>query len=315
MRIATYLRDGAPAVGLVAGESILDLTAACERFGAAPAPSSVLALIAGGEAALAKAREALDQAQAHAGDKRLWRPLSEVRLLAPIPRPPKNVFCTGRNYKLHIEEGAREQGVEVKFPPVPEFFTKPPTAVIGPEAEIRLDTKLTKALDYEVEFAIVIGQECRDVKASEALDVVFGYTVLNDVSARDLQRAHGQWFKGKALDTSCPIGPWIVTADEFGSPNDARLTLRVNGETRQDFDHGRSALRLRDHHRKPLAGFDVGTRRYHLHGHALRRRLRHEATRFAEGRRHRGSRGRRHRRAAQHRPRSRLIYVAPIIRG
>ena len=234
MRIATYLRDGAPAVGLVAGESLLDLTAACERFGAAPAPSSVLALIAGGEAALAKAREALDQAQAHAGDKRLWRPLSEVRLLAPIPRPPKNVFCTGRNYKLHIEEGAREQGVEVKFPPVPEFFTKPPTAVIGPEAEIRLDTKLTKALDYEVEFAIVIGQECRDVKASEALDVVFGYTVLNDVSARDLQRAHGQWFKGKALDTSCPIGPWIVTADEFGSPNDVRIGLRVNGETRQD---------------------------------------------------------------------------------
>jgi 2-keto-4-pentenoate hydratase/2-oxohepta-3-ene-1,7-dioic acid hydratase in catechol pathway len=194
----------------------------------------VLALIAGGEAALARAREALDQAKGHAGDKRLWRPLSEVRLLAPIPRPPKNVFCTGRNYKLHIEEGAREQGVEVKFPPVPEFFTKPPTAVIGPEAEIRLDTKLTKALDYEVEFAIVIGQECRDVKASEALDVVFGYTVLNDVSARDLQRAHGQWFKGKALDTSCPIGPHIVTADEFGSPNDAQLTLRVNGETRQD---------------------------------------------------------------------------------
>lgn len=234
MRIATYLRDGAPAVGLVAGESILDLTAACERFGAAPAPSSVLTLIAGGEAALAKAREALDQAKGHAGDKGLWRPLSEVRLLAPIPRPSKNVFCTGRNYKLHIEEGAREQGVEVKFPPVPEFFTKPPTAVIGPEAEIRLDTKLTKALDYEVEFAIVIGQECRDVKASEALDVVFGYTVLNDVSARDLQRAHGQWFKGKALDTSCPIGPWIVTADEFGSPNDVRIGLRVNGETRQD---------------------------------------------------------------------------------
>jgi 2-keto-4-pentenoate hydratase/2-oxohepta-3-ene-1,7-dioic acid hydratase in catechol pathway len=157
-----------------------------------------------------------------------------VRLLAPIPRPAKNVFCTGRNYKLHIEEGAREQGVEVKFPPVPEFFTKPPTAVIGTEAEIRFDTKLTKALDYEVEFAIVIGRECRDVKAGEALEMVFGYTVLNDVSARDLQRAHGQWFKGKALDTSCPIGPWIVTADEFGSPNDARLALRVNGETRQD---------------------------------------------------------------------------------
>lgn len=234
MRIATYLHDGAPAVGIVAGESILDLTAACERFGAAPAPASVLALIAGGEAALTKSREALEQAKEHARDTTLWRPLSEVRLLAPIPRPAKNVFCTGRNYKLHIEEGAREQGVEVKFPPVPEFFTKPPTAVIGPEAEIRLDTKLTKALDYEVEFAIVIGRECRDVKADEALEVVFGYTVLNDVSARDLQRAHGQWFKGKALDTSCPIGPWIVTADEFGSPNDTRIMLRVNGEARQD---------------------------------------------------------------------------------
>jgi 2-keto-4-pentenoate hydratase/2-oxohepta-3-ene-1,7-dioic acid hydratase in catechol pathway len=234
MRVATYLNNGAPAVGLVAGESILDLTAACERFSAAPAPMSVLALIAGGEAAVAKASAALEKAKGHVGDATLWRPLSEVRLLAPIPRPAKNVFCTGRNYKLHIEEGAREQGIEVKFPPVPEFFTKPPTAVIGPEAEIRLDTKLTKALDYEVEFAIVIGQECRDVKASEALDVVFGYTVLNDVSARDLQRAHGQWFKGKALDTSCPIGPWIVTADEFGSPNDVRLSLRVNGETRQD---------------------------------------------------------------------------------
>jgi len=234
MRIATYLHDGAPAVGLVAGQSILDLTTASKRFGAGQAPASVLEMIAGGETALTRARKALDEAKGQAGDTSLWHPLSEVRLLAPIPRPVKNVFCTGRNYKLHIEEGAREQGVEVTFPPVPEFFTKPPTAVIGPEAEIRLDTKLTMALDYEVEFAIVIGRECRDVKAGEALDMVFGYTVLNDVSARDLQRAHGQWFKGKALDTSCPIGPWIVTADEFGSPNDARLTLRVNGETRQD---------------------------------------------------------------------------------
>jgi 2-keto-4-pentenoate hydratase/2-oxohepta-3-ene-1,7-dioic acid hydratase in catechol pathway len=277
MRIATYLHDGASAVGLVAGESILDLMVACERFGAAPAPESVLQLIAGGDAAITQARNVLEQVNGQVGDTTLWRPLSEVRLLAPIPRPAKNVFCTGRNYKLHIEEGAREQGIDVKFPPVPEFFTKPPTAVIGPEAEIRLDTKLTKALDYEVEFAIVVGRECRDVKASEALDVVFGYTVLNDVSARDLQRAHGQWFKGKALDTSCPIGPWIVTADEFGSPNDVRLTLRVNGQTRQD---------LRNAHRKPLAGYDAGTRRHHLHGYTIRRRLRDEAARSAEGRRH-----------------------------
>ncbi len=107
MRIATYLHDGAPAVGLVADQSILDLTAASKRFSPAPAPASVLELILGGETALKRAGEALEQAKGRAGDTSLWRPLSEVRLLAPIPRPAKNVFCTGRNYKLHIEEGAR----------------------------------------------------------------------------------------------------------------------------------------------------------------------------------------------------------------
>ncbi len=230
MRIATY-DDGSPKVGIVSQDRILDLAGAWERFGSGSPPASVLDFIAGGEPVLKAAADVVAKAAAEAG---LWRPLAGTTLLAPIPRPSKNVFCVGRNYKLHIEEGARQQNIPVKFPPVPEFFSKPPTAVIGPEAEIRLDTRLTKALDYEVEFAIVIGERCRDVKAADALDVVFGYTVLNDISARDLQRAHGQWFKGKSLDTSCPIGPWIVTKDEFGPPGDVRITLRVNGQTRQD---------------------------------------------------------------------------------
>jgi 2-keto-4-pentenoate hydratase/2-oxohepta-3-ene-1,7-dioic acid hydratase in catechol pathway len=154
-------------------------------------------------------------------------------LLAPIPVPAKNIFCVGRNYKLHIEEGARARGVPVDYPKVPEFFSKPPTMVIGTGMEIRLP-KITAKLDYEVELAFVIGTAGRDIPAARALEHIFGFTVLNDVTARDLQRAHGQWFKGKSLDTSCPLGPVIVTADEFDLTVPHRLTLSVNGETRQD---------------------------------------------------------------------------------
>jgi 2-keto-4-pentenoate hydratase/2-oxohepta-3-ene-1,7-dioic acid hydratase in catechol pathway len=227
MRIATFSHAGREGVGIVENDQILDLGAAAKGS----APATVRELIAGGEAALKKVREAAASAKS---DKSLWRPLKEVRLLAPIPRPQKNVFCVGRNYKLHIEEGARARGIEPTYPKVPEFFSKPPTAVRGHEDEVSANQSITKQFDYEVELAIVIGKTCRDVKKSEALSVVFGFTVLNDFTARDLQRAHGQWFKGKGLDTTCPIGPWIVTADEFGSPSGHRITLRVNGETRQD---------------------------------------------------------------------------------
>jgi 2-keto-4-pentenoate hydratase/2-oxohepta-3-ene-1,7-dioic acid hydratase in catechol pathway len=230
MRIATFLHNGRQSVGTVENEAVLDLAAA---LGGSAAPTSMHELIAGGDAVLDRVREALASAK-KSQDKNLWRPLAECRLAAPIPRPTKNVFCVGRNYKLHIEEGARARGQQPTYPPVPEFFSKPPTAVIGHEDEVRVAARITQQLDYEVELAIVIGKTCRDVKKSEAAGVVFGYTVLNDVTARDLQRAHGQWFKGKGLDTSCPIGPWIVTADEFGPPSGKRITLRVNGETRQD---------------------------------------------------------------------------------
>jgi 2-keto-4-pentenoate hydratase/2-oxohepta-3-ene-1,7-dioic acid hydratase in catechol pathway len=230
MRIATFLHNGRQAVGIVENEAVLDLAAA---LGGGAAPTSMHELIAGGDVVLGRVREALASAK-KSQDKKLWRPLAECRLSAPIARPTKNVFCVGRNYKLHIEEGARARGQQPTYPPVPEFFSKPPTAVIGHEDEVRIGARITQQLDYEVELAIVIGKRCRDVKKSEAAGIVFGYTVLNDVTARDLQRAHGQWFKGKGLDTSCPIGPWIVTADEFGPPSGKRITLRVNGETRQD---------------------------------------------------------------------------------
>jgi 2-keto-4-pentenoate hydratase/2-oxohepta-3-ene-1,7-dioic acid hydratase in catechol pathway len=161
-------------------------------------------------------------------------PLSSVKLLSPIPKHNKNIFCVGRNYKLHILEGARARGVEPTFPSVPELFTKPTTAVIGHEDSILLDTQLTSQLDYEVELAMVIGKKSINLTPENALSAVFGYTIVNDVSARDAQRAHGQWFKGKGFDTYCPIGPCIVTADEFGNPSGHQITLKVNGEIRQD---------------------------------------------------------------------------------
>jgi len=166
-------------------------------------------------------------AQASMDTKRDLIPLAKIRLLAPIPRPRKNIFCMGHNYAEH----ARERG---NAPPeAPPFFTKPPTAVIGPEAPI-IHHRATEALDYEVELAVIIGRRGRNIPATEALDYVFGYTIMNDVSARDLQRRHLQWFKGKSLDTFAPLGPWIVHHSAIPNPQALRITLRVNGQTRQD---------------------------------------------------------------------------------
>jgi 2-keto-4-pentenoate hydratase/2-oxohepta-3-ene-1,7-dioic acid hydratase in catechol pathway len=234
MTLVTFAHNGASAIGLVDNDSVLDLAAAWRKFGHGDPPHDMLALIAGGEAVLAEGRRASTAAAKHKGETGLWQPLSSVQLKAPIPHPRKNVFCVGRNYKLHIEEGARARGREVVFPTVPEFFSKPPTTVIGHDEDIRLDPKVTQQLDYEVELAIVIGKTVRDISPSDAFDAIFGYTIANDVSARDLQVRHGQWFKGKGLDTTCPTGPWIVTKDDFGDPSGHRISLKVNGEIRQD---------------------------------------------------------------------------------
>jgi len=232
VKLASFQRDGRNLLGLVEEPSILDLAAAQSKLGGPPLPTTMPELIAQSPSALDRVRSLA--AKSDRKDSSLWLPLASTRILAPVPRPTKNVFCVGRNYKLHIEEGARARNREVVFPKLPEFFSKPPTAVVGNDDIIRLDPKVTQQLDYEVELAIVIGRTCRDVPKEKASDVVFGYTIVNDVSARDLQFAHGILFKGKSLDTTCPIGPWIVTADEFGDPGKHRIGLRINGETRQD---------------------------------------------------------------------------------
>ena len=164
-------------------------------------------------------------------------PLHSVRLLAPII-PKRNVFCVGWNYAEHFAEGKafRPAGAVQEIPEHPALFTKNPFTIIGPDAAIRHPAPISDQLDYEVELAVVIGREGRDIAERDALDHVFGYTIGNDVSVRDVQRTWhgGQWFKGKNFDTHLPLGPWIVTKDEIPDPQVLRLTTRVNGVTKQD---------------------------------------------------------------------------------
>ena len=177
---------------------------------------------------------ALDPAGRQAATARLGAPipLAEATLLAPLA-PRKNVFCIGRNYLAHAEEGARVRGEELKLPTVPTIFTKAPTSITGPDATLNLNGTISQKYDWEAELAVVIGKRCKDVSEADALDVIFGYTCLNDVSARDLQNATTQWFKGKTLDDTCPLGPTIVTADEVGDPQQLDVSLRLNGEVKQ----------------------------------------------------------------------------------
>jgi 2-keto-4-pentenoate hydratase/2-oxohepta-3-ene-1,7-dioic acid hydratase in catechol pathway len=157
-----------------------------------------------------------------------------VRWHAPISRPSKNVVCLGLNYQDHVKESAQARGREVKIPEHPVFFTKSPTAVNGPFDPIPRDPQITQQLDYEVELGVIIGVGGKNITRANALDHVFGYTVINDVSARDLQMRHLQWFKGKSLDGFCPMGPVVVTADEFGSPQTKKIGTRVNGVQKQN---------------------------------------------------------------------------------
>jgi 2-keto-4-pentenoate hydratase/2-oxohepta-3-ene-1,7-dioic acid hydratase in catechol pathway len=237
MRLITFDagQGGRPGVGLDAA-SILDLDAALARapaIGQAPF-GSLHELIGRGGAAL----EAIEQLLAMAADGELDAakvPLAQARVLAPIPRPAKNVFCVGRNYVEHIAEGARAQRIALDLPEFPVFFSKPPTTVIGPGDAIPVQPQVSTKIDYEVELAVVIGRRGSNIKASEALDHVFGYTIVNDVTARDLQRRHGgQFLKGKGLDGSCPMGPAIVTRDEIADPGQLAIRLWVNDELRQD---------------------------------------------------------------------------------
>ena len=160
-------------------------------------------------------------------------PLADVRLQAPIPRPRKNILCLGLNYAEHAAESLAVHGRAPVPPEHPVVFTKAVTSVSGPEADIPLDERVTTQLDWEVELAVVIGRGGRGIRADNALEHIFGYTVINDLSARDLQFRHKQYFLGKSLDGACPMGPWIVTAEAIAEPQRLDLRCWVNGELKQ----------------------------------------------------------------------------------
>jgi len=194
---------------------------------------TMLGLIEGGPDALAALGSLVSDAERGKHAQAIIS--SEAKLQAPIPKPRKNVLCVGRNYAEHIAEGDRAQKQNVGVTEHPVFFTKPPTSIVAPDGDILIFPNVSESIDYEVELAVVIGKAGRNIPKSKAMDHIFGYTILNDVTARDIQRRHGgQYFKGKGLDGSCPLGPWIKTADAISDPHVLSIGLKVNGEQRQD---------------------------------------------------------------------------------
>jgi len=188
-------------------------------------PADIPELIEAGEAGLTQVRSAVTAA-------RTFLKLADLELLAPLDPPRGNIIAMGRNYQKHAEETA---AIEGHAPAPPTIFTKAITSLTEPFADIPIDPGVSSKIDWEVELAIVIGKRGANIKRADALNHVFGYTVLNDVTARDIQSDWGgQFFKGKSLDRSCPTGPWIVTADEVSRPQAMNLSLRVNGVVKQD---------------------------------------------------------------------------------
>lgn len=211
MRLVTFGYDGRTAVGRLDGDDIVTLDGV----------ESMLDLIASG-------RMPRDGARV---------PRREAAIRAPIPRPAKNILCVGKNYHAHASEFARsgfDASAKEEVPEVPVIFTKLPTSVSDPGAGVSAAVDPTDSMDYEGELCVVIGPGGRDIKAADAFDHVFGYTIINDLTSRELQKRHRQWFIGKSLDGFCPMGPTLVTADEIPDPTRLRLITEVNGERRQD---------------------------------------------------------------------------------
>ena len=231
MRLVTYqlLNTTELKTGIQINQyDVLDIVAeACAR-GATQKVDTMLDIIAGGEETMSLLREI------EAQPKTAPIVLNKALLKAPIPRPLKNVFCVGWNYLEHFEEGGAKMQDDRKLPTWPVFFSKAPTAVNGPYDVIPFDAEVSTQLDWEVELGVIIGKGGKNISEADAMQHVFGYTVINDVTWRDIQRRHGgQWDKGKSLDGTCPMGPCIVTADALDH-TDLHLTCRVNNVTKQD---------------------------------------------------------------------------------
>jgi 2-keto-4-pentenoate hydratase/2-oxohepta-3-ene-1,7-dioic acid hydratase in catechol pathway len=219
MKLVMFKADGGHRLGVLQPESDDEVVELSE-------PADLRALIDAGDEGLAHVRAALGSSRSKT------RRLADLELLAPLEEPRGNVIAIGRNYQKHAEETAFMDGRE---PSPPTIFTKAITSLTEPFADIAIDPSISDQIDWEVELAVVIGKRGANIKRARGLDHVFGYTVLNDVTARDIQSGWGgQYFKGKSLDRSCPTGPWVVTRDEVEDPQALKLFLRVNGIVKQE---------------------------------------------------------------------------------
>lgn len=223
MKIAAYLLNGSPTVGLVHADNLSVQAFALPAHVAALGALPVIESLAQGQALPALLHSVA---------------IKDVQLTAPIPRPRRNIFCVGKNYVAHAKEFAgsgfdssAKAGGDV--PTMPIIFSKVPECVVGPTDFIDLPKGVSDAIDYEAELAVIIGRGGKGIKAADALQHVWGYTIVNDVTSRDWQNRHMQWHMGKSFDTFCPMGPWLVSADECDGTN-TQLRCYVNGELRQD---------------------------------------------------------------------------------
>lgn len=227
MRIATCRHQGRELLCVVESDAVI-IPALTPAF-RGKAYRDVLSFIAGGSRRWRRLAAALP---AFGPEARV--PLADVTLLAPIPRPAKNVMALGWNYADHVKESGAATGRDAQAPEYAVVFTKSVTSVTGPDTTVPWDAATCAQLDWEVELGVIIGKGGKNIPRKQALKHVFGYTIINDLSARDLQFRHKQFFLGKSLDGTCPTGPWIVTADEIPEPQNLALRCRVNGELKQD---------------------------------------------------------------------------------
>lgn len=218
MKLVTYNQAGQTHIGAVKDDGVVNLSTIAR---------DMLSFIDLGA-------EGLIQAQAVVDETNRATALNAVQLMAPIPEPRRNIMCLGLNYAEHAVEHYSASGRQAELPEYPIVFTKATTSMNGPYDDIPFDSNVSKEYDWEVELALIIGRKGKNITREKAMDFVYGYSVLNDVSARDLQRQHKQFFKGKSLDGACPMGPWIITADEVHDPGSLRITSRVNDVLKQD---------------------------------------------------------------------------------
>ncbi len=244
LRLATFSPPGDPALrtGVVLDDGrVVDLGREAKRKGVALAfdPASMISLIAGGEGALRQVR-ALAQGADGEHPK-----IFDVSFASPIPVPQRNIYAVGWNYLEHFEEGKAMRDPNQKYPEHPVFFSKGQHCMNGPFAAIPFDPTVSTMIDWEGELAVVVGRRGRNIPESSAMEYVFGFSVINDTTARDLQQTRhgGQWFKGKSLDGHGPMGPWIVTRGAI-NPENLRLQTRVNGVVRQNANTGQMFFKI-----------------------------------------------------------------------